>query len=526
MFKVRVEAQETYRSSIRPAILSSLRYMMDSLNVNRNVLTFYSGESEVSRMIGTTFSQHIRTDQPTDVGYNDRQFITVEDELAGVSDELDSKHNRVQNQPFWIDPITGSMIFPMFVCHKYTIGVNRYFKDRVMANQYRDRIQNTLANGFSDAFSPIVHYPLSYQIMECYETIYNRLVAAGQIDKEKISAFEWFKTNCKTPWDIITDIAGKNPCFVFKRRIDTLSLLFGGVNITRSEQARYKGQYLVSFEYSFYYPVHTFFELHYPIIVYQQLTDDQYIPGVPKLLLDDYPIAQFYEGAVSLAHKEIMRNKAPFMFVFPKEDNFRPSYIYNLELVLQRLACMENVENQLVLNLFKFTELDSFWNEKVEKWLRKYHKHVTIRHKSPFNLKVFSDDVVVQEDHLTFDEEGNIYLSHKPTMSAAYRVCLYLDMEIWNFDDDAWDAIIHDCEYGKWVFDNLFPWLHIDTKRPCPANPDDPWIDRNEIDPKLPYDRKLPNWVKVYMMEALLIAKNERFYDENNLRNYIVFREE
>lgn len=523
MFKVRVEAQETYRSSIRPAIFASIRQVMESLNANTNVLTFYSGESEISRMIGTNFSEKPRTDQPTDVGYHDRQFITVDTELAGVNDELDAKDKRIKNYPLWLDPITGSMIVPMFVTRKITIGVNRYFKDRVMANQFRDRVRNTLSNGFANAFSPIVHYPLSYQIMDCYETIYNRLVAAGVIDGSKISPFEWFKTNCKASWDVITDIAGKNPAFVFKRRIDTLSLLFDGVNITRSEKGRYNGQHLVNFEYSFYYPDHTFFELHYPIIVYQQMTDEKYIPGIPKLMLDDYPIDQFYEGKMATHSHQYMKNKMPFMFVFPKEDNFRIHGIDNLELVLQRLACMDDVENQTILNLFNFSELDSFWNENVERFIKKYHKFVTVRHKSPFNLKVFSDDIVVKESHISLDENGNVTLSHKPTMSAAYRVCFYLDLDIANYDSDAWDSIVYDCEFGQWVFSKIFPWMPIPTSRPCPTDPNVPWIDKpTEIDPYLP---KYPDWRKIYMMEALLIAKNIDRPDKDKLTDFIVIKE-
>lgn len=516
MFRVRVDAQETYRSSIRPVMVSSIRHLMKHFGFDKDILTFFSGESEISRMIGTNFTTKTRTDQDTDVGYYDRQFVTAEQDVAGVNDELDSSGRWITNHPFWRDPETESMIVPMFVTRKYNMSINRYFKDRVTANQYRDHIQNTLTNPNVNTFNTTVHYPISYQMMNCFETIYSRLVEAGIVDKDKVNALDWFKANCTVPSDIVTNLIGNNPVFVFKRSLDGISLLFNGVNITRSQKGKYQGQHLVTLEYSFYLSEHTRYELHYPITVYQQMTEAKYIPQFDRDVLDDYPSSHFYESQMAASHKDLyMKHSAPFMFVFPDVDNFRPPFWKWMDLMLQRLALMEDTEDQNVLNLFTFNGETGFWDSTFEKYIKKFHNKVTIRHRNPMHIRIWSDDVGVEELHVTMDETGNIFLKHKPTMKAAYRVTFYLDNATWLYDEECIRDIIEDEDYGRWIIDKIMPWL------PLPGDPDYhgdkkpgdyPWIDWDkDIDGRVPngdnpYDNDRR---KIYMMDALIIAKNE-----------------
>lgn len=527
MFRVRIEALETYRSSIRPVMLSSIRHLNKHFNANQDILTYFNGEAEISRMIGTSFTEKLRVDQETDVGYYNRQFVTAEQDLAGVNDELDSCHRWITNHPFWKDPITNSMIVPMFNTRKYNMSVNRYFKDRVTANQYRDRIQNVLSNPNVKTFSTDVHYPISYQMLECFEDIYLRLVKANIVDGSQTDALTWFKTNCMAPHDVITNLIGNNACFVFKRSLDDISLLFNGVNIARVSKGRYQGQHLVTLEYSFYLSEHTRYELHYPLVVHQQMTNPLFIPEVPVETLDDYPTYQFYEATMALSHKEVYEYKQmPYMYVFPKEDNWRPPVWAWMDLELQRLTLLEDIENQLLLNLFLFNGEDTFWDATFKKYLKKFYNKVTIRHRNPMHLRLWSDDIPVVESHFKMNEDGDLYLSHKPTMSAVYRICFYLDNAVWAYDDECVRDIIEDEEYGRWILDKIIPFIPLpgDKLYPGDKKPGDwPWIDWNQdVLEKLPNgsDRELTDERKIYMTDALLIATNEvRKYNKSLIKD-------
>lgn len=522
MFRVRIPAFETYRNATRPIILKSIESVQDTFNLDKNITTFFGGEAESSRMIGTTMSGEIRTNQKTDFGFDDRQYVEWEMEDAEANSELDSSHRLIVNKPVWRDPITGSMIIPNYVTRKITVTLNRYCKDRVTAQRERNRINSILKEPRTDWFSVSLHYPINYSIMECMETIYNRLVKANVIDETKINALEWFKTNCNVPHDIIANLMGNNPCFVFKRSVDTIRLQFDGIDIAKSiTKGKYYGQYLMIYQYSFYYSELVEWELHYPIMVYQQLTDDIYIPQFKKEYLNDFPEELFFEGQVGKNNNRYHYWTSPGMYVFPKEDYFRLPLQNFLDQKLQRLAVLDDVDEQVVLNIFKFGGEEKFWNSKFKYFIKTYASKITKRHQTPLYLTLWSDNVQVLDDQIELLDNGDLILKRKPTMSASYRVVLYFDYDISSYNDDFVNDITS-CEYedmGRWLLGVLFPYLPLPGDKEYTGITKEgscPWLDWNDdvinkVNP-LPH---YPNGIDdgkgppIYVSEALLIAKNE-----------------
>lgn len=527
MFRVRIEALETYRNATRPLIMQSLLCVQENFNLNSNVLTFFNGEAESARMVGTTNDGKMRGDQYTDIGFDDRQYIEAEIEDAEANSELDSSHRHVVNSPVWLDEMSSAMIVPNYVTKKVNVTINRYCKDRVTAQRFRDRINSQLKEPRIDVFSSSLHYPISYDIMECMEGIYNRLAKGGKIDSTKVNPLEWFKSKCKVPSDIIANIIGNNACFVFKRSVDRIRLRFDGIDIAKSiAKGRYYGQYIVSFEYSFYYAELKQWELHYPIMVQQSMIDPKWIPRDKQEFMDDYPKEMFYESLVGFNAGQIHYWNSPGMFIFPREDYGRLPKNHFLDQKLQRLAIMEDVDEQVVLNLFKFGGEEKFWNSKFKYYISTHADKVTRRHKSPFYLTLWSDDLQVMDEQIELKENGDLLLKRKPTMEATYRVALYFDYAIDQWDDETKKEIVS-CEtedMGRWLLGVFFPFLPLPgdkeyTGRTMPGSC--PWINWDEdIHDKLPPSPGPDNGQgedkgpPIYSMEGFIIAKNERYYSQ------------
>lgn len=532
MLRVRVPSLETYRNATRPIILGSVRSIMNSLNVNQNILTFFNNEAEVSKLIGTDFTNKLRTGQNTDVGYENRQFVEVEFEDAEVNDGLDSSHRHLTNLPLWLDLTTEASISPLFVTKKINVTINRYFKDRVSAEQYRTRISSVLKNPTVNTFSTIIHYPVSYEIMECMEEIYDRLVKANVIDSTKVNSFEWFKNNCTVPHDIISNVIANNSCFVFKRSIEDMTLLFNGVDLAKTiTKGKYYGQYLASIQYSFYYTEHTEYELRYPIMVYQQPISERWIPKINPQKLNDYPKYQFYEAMAAKEVKDYEKSLAPFYYAFPQEDNWTHSKIEWLDLKLQRLVSLEDKDEQVVLNLFKFGGEENFWNPLFKWYITKYCKKITKRHKNLLHLKLWSDEYPVEEDNIELMENGDLILKRKPTMSAIYRVCFYFDYALKYLEADAKEDIVNceDEEYGRWILNVIIPEIPLPgDKEYCGNTPFGvcPWIDWDkDIDDKTDHgeDGGDPTIRPTHQLDFFLIAREEGDgyqYGRTNLLDY------
>lgn len=518
MFRVRVPYPEVYQSMTRPFILKSLRKALDYFDMNRNVEIYFSGENEVSNLLGTSFDSKRKDSKDTNVGFNNKLYIEFDVSEAGYNDELDNSHRQSTTDPYWFDPKTGTAIRPLFENKLITVTINRYFKDRYSAKAFTERMKTTLRNPYNAAFSSIVHFPLSYSILELLESTYDRLVNAGQINPNELNALEWIKQNSVVPWDILANFAGNNACYVFKRSIEDNELIFEHPRVNMNvAQGAYHGQYLLSFTYKFYYAEPTQWEVHYPIMVYQQMTPVEYIPQVDIENLNDYPVSRFYEYDMISRLTKVNSFKNPFMFVFPKEDNYRTPGEHWLEEQLQRLAFVEDIDEQEVLNLLTFKDLDDFWDPTFVKYIKQFNNKLIIRHRNPMHVKVWSQDVQIEENQLTLNEEGIITLLRRPTMRNEHRVVFYLDMNINLYDDECIKDILDDEDYGRWIIDKIIPEL------PLPGDPgyigdtkpgDVPWlnwdkdvldkVDRGETGDK---SSRGPH----YMMSSSLIARNEQY---------------
>ena len=527
MFRVRLQAFETYRNATRPFILRSLQCVQDNFNLRSDIKTFFKGETGSVRLTGTDLSNQTRTDQYTDLGFDDRQFIEVEIDDAEANSELDSSHRHIVNKPVWRDDITGTMIVPNYVTKKITVTVNRYSNDRVTAERARNRISSMLKEPRIGVFSVSLHYPINYGIMEGMETIYNRLVNANVIDGESINPLEWFKSNCKVPHDVISNMIGNNACFVFKRSVDAIRLRYDGVDIAKSiTKGRYYGQYLMSFQYSFYYAELVEWELHYPIMVYQQTTEPDWIPKDKQEYMNDFPSEMFFEALVGKNNGQYHYWSSPGMFVFPSVDYFRLPYNNVLDQKLQRLATLEDIDEQVVLNIFTFGGEEKFWNSKFKYYIQTHADKVTKRHYSPIYITLWSDDIQVLDDQIELKENGDLILKRKPTMSATYRIVLFFDYDVDGYTFEVIDELTS-CEtedMGRWLLGVLFPWL------PLPGDPsytgvtkigNCPWLDWDkDVKEKIPStpddgqgeDKGPP----IYASEGYIIAKDEKCYSPEN----------
>ena len=83
----------------------------------------------------------------------------------------------------------------------------------------------------------------------------------------------------------------------------------------------------------------------------------------------------------------------------------------NLEIELTESYIMEDVEEQVVLNLFTFNGEETFWDDKFKEYLKFFHDKVTTQHKNPLYLTLWSDDIQVLDNQISMDADGNILTS-------------------------------------------------------------------------------------------------------------------
>lgn len=501
MFNVKIPSFENYKTEIRPAVLTSLKYVFDYLSLNKNQQILFNGEAEVSKLIGGEYDNKRGDDIKTDLGYANKVFAELEIEEAGFNDGLDAYSPGVTAPPFWQEPITGSTITPRFTTRLCNITVYKYFKDRVSANSFLNRLRSVILGAQEGClFSVNTHYPIGMDVLECYNEIYTRLKAHGKVD-ETINFIDWMGSQSLVPWGIVRNLIGNNPNFVFKQNATEIGINYDTPMGATVNKGRYIGMYEVSFKYSFYWAEQTEWLLQYPIQVYQSPIPTKFMPNPFSEFSKEHHGRRFLESGGT--DKIYQYYKGPLYHTFPSQDNWRPPFVKWHNHQLQVLVNLEDVESQTVLNI---KEINGFtWDETFLKYILKYHHRVLIPHKSPLQIKIYSGNTEVLQSQLTLSEEGDLVLTRSPTMENIYRFVFTLDFSLRLYDEDCVSDMLNDLEYGRWILSILFPQWGIDIN--WGENGYTDWLDlHNGI---IVYDGDEIGREPIGMMGSFIIAKNE-----------------
>lgn len=460
MITVKVPSYEIYRISTRPAVLTSVKQMLDYFDINIDQKVFFNGEAEVSKLMGGEGNDKRGADTGVDFGYDNKLFIEFENNESEYNDALDTFTGDYSVPALWLDPITKSRIAPKFKTRRYDIIVNAYFKDRVTAQRYLTNIQSkALGMGYNSILSVQTHFPMIPTQMQCFKEIYDRLIAAKQVDPA-VGFIDWMISNSTVPTGIIRNVIYNNPAFVFKQMFTDVGININNPTMARVNQGKFIGKYEVSFAYWFFWAEHIEWVMNYPIQVYQQPMPPEWIPDVFPDNKQEYAKRRFFEAAASYLIWDYGKHKAPFYQVFPAQDNWRPDPEYWVSPQLQVLVNVEDVERQVLINIKDINGFD--WNQTVLDYILKYRTKVTNRHQNPITVKVWSSEgyesIPVLEEQILLEENGDLILTRSPRMSNIYRVVISFDYALRLYSEDCILDFLNNPDDARWILDLLFPF--------------------------------------------------------------------
>lgn len=508
MFKERIPSVETEYNTTRPLVFASLRKMLEYFgNDFKNHKVLYNGNNDISDLIGSFSTDRELGDRETDTGYNERLYVEVDYDDSEYNSAFDESNQNPTTPLIWYEPLTGSGIRAIYRNKMVNVTVNKYFPDRSEAMRFRERMNIWLRHRTLQVFSCNTHFPVSTNMLYLYKTIYDRLVNAGSIDKVD-NWLDWFTSNSKLPIRYISNRVGNNTLMVFCMNIKDKTLRMGQGGVKEVVGGAYRGQYIASFSYSFEYAEHVNYELTYPIMVYQQPTDPIWIPAPYQEETELQVYNTFLENKLAHFTRPRYSSEAQNLYVDPPHDNWRPPYTGYLSALSITTQYLEDKENQLVDNLFNNEYL--IWDPRTKEYLLKYHSKLNKRHKNPFFVALYSNDILVSPEDYTIDERGDIYLIRKPNMRNIHRIVLYIDYALGLYDEDCISDLENNPDDAKWIICKMFPYLRI-----CPYCKDDDFIWEDVIDViDIPgtgnNSIRFPNWM---ISSSIVVHNRETQYD-------------
>ena len=460
MLRTFVKAGETYRNALYPAIIESLRRVLEFYSLTGIDKVYFNGDAEVSKQLFSDIDSGVRADRQTDFKLINKLYIVTEEQPSVFNNGYGNAQRTITNRPVWKTDDDKVMIIPTYDGREITVDVNAHFRTRQEARNFRNSLEqarNRQANDLN--FNAHVHYPLNLEIIYFLTTIHKRLVNAGQVTDEFAP---WFFKNACMPFTTITNPAGNNTQVVLQQRRDEIGIFFEEPTIALTRKSNeYLGRYEVSFRYKFYWNEQTDWDLRYPLMIYQQPLDQMYMPKPQLGYRNGFNPHAFVElGMINLLLKSRTKH-SPYYQRIPEYDMWVPPGQRWLDTQLTIAITVKDEANVPLMNIVN--DIPNWtWDDDFLEHMLKYRENLFTRHEDIFHIQVYSDDILVLPEQLSMDEEGNILLNRKPTMGNVYRVVIFVDCNLKEFSDQNNQNILDDENYLYTVIPKLFPWYKWD----------------------------------------------------------------
>lgn len=457
MLRTFVKAGETYRNALQPAIIASLRAVLNFYSLTGIDKVYFNGDAEIAKQLFTDMDSGIRADMNTDFKLINKLYIVAEEQPSIFNNGYGNSQRTITNRPVWSTEDNKVMIIPTYDGREITVDANAHFRTRQEARNFRNRLEqarNRQANDLN--FNVNVHYPLTHQVLYFLTTIHKRLVNAGATTLEFAP---WFFSNAIMPFTTITNPVGNNTEVVLQQRKDEIGIFFEEPTIALTRKSNeYLGRYEVSFRYKFYWNEQTDWDIRYPLMVYQQPLDRIYMPEPQLGYRNGFNPHAFIElGMINLLTKNRTKH-SPYYQRVPEYDMWVPPAQRWLDTQLTVAVVMNNDEKPEVLNIA--TGIPNWeWDTDFLNHLIAYRDNIFTLHEDVFHIQVYSDDLLVEPSQLMMDEDGNIILDRRATLGNTYRVCIFVDCDLKEFSSQNKSNIVNDEHYQYVVLPKLFPWI-------------------------------------------------------------------
>lgn len=499
LLKTTMMSEEDYRTFSRPAVYDSLRRMLKFYGLESTAQIYYNGRNEIAKLIGSDAGEGARSDLYTDGTFRNKLFVVAEFEDSPFNSGYGNQRREITERPVWMhsDP-KPMMMYPSFSGRAINVSVVAHFNSMKSADQFRRRINRAQAAQVVDFnFSATVHMVVNNSVIAMMANVH-RLLVKNQDPNTPVEFGDWFAKYRRVPFMHVADAAGNNPRLVVPMRLDNIGITFKEPTVKQSRNADVYGKYEVELSYMFHFQEFVGWELEYPLNVYQDEIDPEWIGRPDAGFTQKFNVRVNPEMSMGKALTDTRKYQAPYYLKLPLHDPWvMPSSDW-IQPVLQVRLTVKDEPQQVLGNIF---EIPGFrWNDRVKAYILRRRDIIFLQFKSPFLVTVWSEDLQVLPERLTMDENGVVSISAQVNMKNKYRMLVCIDHAVRDYLESFWDDLQNNPD-DEAILPTLFPgfdWPQLEK----------PWANHADtIRRGIHKGRGLPGeWFNAYMMNMGLNA--------------------
>ena len=473
MFVNTVGCAETYRAITRPAIIASIEQLLDFYQIDmKKCQIYFNGDAEASKLFGSNYDSVRGDDKQTDFQNRDKLYVIANVDDSEFNSGYSNNYRQDTHIAFWRDEETKTSIRPQFVGKRVTVEINRHFRTRQEAVNFKNTIERIRTEQMAAfTFNATVHFPINTSLVELFNDVYKLLVNGGGVDQTKVNFSQWLMNNARRSLKVINNLAGNNKILVAPVLIENTEVIQDEPNISKVTKGGYLGRYEVSFSYYFSWLEFIGWQVTYPFMIYQQPIPTKYINPVIKNFQRDQTLTGFLERTqmmlLTKGNEKLLHN--PYYEKIPVEDPWVPKPENYMEPKIRITLSLDKVPSQV---LFNIKQIPNFtWNPFYLNFLIRYREFIFQKYNNPLSLYIYSDKIQIDPRDLSMNENGDVILNRPPVIKNTHRAVLFVNYDIRLWSETCVKNLLADRAETKKLIDYIMPWLKI------PEDWDEEWFN-------------------------------------------------
>lgn len=463
MATVTMTLPDIRQSVFRPVVIDVVGQVKTWTKIAEDVPIFFVNKTGQLATAGSTLDDDktrlMRSETLRRVEVSAAEVYAEDQQITDIS-------GKKGNVPVFVDRQLDLWIAPGFTSSKVTIDIQFKTQSEEEAERWRNDVTTRYIQGRYNLEHQITYsFNLPAPVWNLMHEVWSKREAIGGYG----DSFEEYIDKCGTNRLIlISNETNSQRQLTVSEKQDRVQGYFSFTNDPEKvEYDKQSGLHIVKFSYSFVYQRPNTVDMHYPIIVHQQILAPKFVDFVnQRLEPDDRAVhrSQFLWGMKQFEKQELMRIIKPqyaYMRI-PSIDDFPLNYAFPGTAIFLLVLLSQPEKEKLAANLRELGDI--VIDEDILDFIQKEeYKHIGIPGKSIFHFEVYRNRELMNYPAVSVDQDLNILLTGDIDVRKEYRLRLSVFTDLSYIDRAALDRLMEYPKAFQKVFASINELLRYDT---------------------------------------------------------------
>lgn len=427
MPKVSVPIAGVDKTVTQPVIQAIADQLIELTGMPKGTTILFPGEYGVAAQPGSRVDHEGELNR---FGHTDQLQIEAEEDFD-LEQMVNIAVHEAENPYIIRDDLLQLYVRSVMSSAEVTLNVKFRAKDKDSAIRWRNHMRSKFAKGFNPLFHRITY---SLIIPAPIETILRQVHTMREAVAGYGESFEkWFSDHAAADFTTMVNLAGQRPSITFPQ---TQLRVQGYFDFDSMPEKPQKGDndetWTCSFAYRFRYDKPSELEMHYPLVVHNQLMPEAFCPKPPDLF--DFHQRTYSKSMAALQWFEKGRHMLGLSegFAIPAFDEFIPAHVSPGTLrIFTALIQVDTSENGNPLDLLDLNDLgDNQLHQDIITFLQTEYLYLNKPLQSAFAIHLYRNNELMADDAISVDSNLHVIAKEPLNLRCFYHVRFSLQWDL------------------------------------------------------------------------------------------------